>query len=84
MAGRGGATDRPAKGTAPTAPGRVIRLYTQEDFARRPHHDTPEIRRRELSQLCLDLRAMEVGGIEWLDEPPEAALSAAEELLERL
>ena len=70
-----------------TAPGRVIRLYTAEDFHRRPDHDAPEILRRELSQMCL---ALEAGGVpdplelEWLDAPPDAALTAAETLLDRL
>ena len=67
-----------------TAPGRVIRLYTAEDFHRRAPADTPEILRRELSQLVLQLRAMRVSGIEWLDPPPVAALAAADALLDRL
>jgi ATP-dependent helicase HrpB len=37
-------------------PGTVVRLYTAEDFARRPAQDTPEVMRRELAQLLLDLR----------------------------
>src|ERR1019366_7768841 len=40
-----------------TAPGRVIRLYTADDFHRRPDHDAPEILRRELSQMWLALEA---------------------------
>jgi ATP-dependent helicase HrpB len=67
-----------------TAPGRVIRLYTAEDFHRRAAEDTPEILRRELSQMVLQLRAMRVDGIEWLDAPPAAALAAADALLDRL
>ncbi len=67
-----------------TAPGRVIRLYTAEDFHRRAASDTPEILRRELSQLVLQLRAMRVSGVEWLDAPPRAALAAADALLDRL
>ena len=43
-----------------TAPGRVIRLYSAEDFHRRPAADVPEILRRELSQLVLQLRAMKI------------------------
>ena len=35
-----------------TASGHVVRLYTAEDFHRRPDHDAPEIARRELSQMC--------------------------------
>ena len=38
-----------------TGPGRVLRLYTVEDYQLRPEHDTPEILRSDLSQLCLAL-----------------------------
>jgi ATP-dependent helicase HrpB len=70
-----------------TGPGRVLRLYTMEDYLRRPEHDEPEIARSELSQLCLALRAMRIGpidGIDWLDAPPAAAVESAESLLDRL
>src|SRR5262249_6243612 len=67
-----------------TGPGRVIRLYSAEDFHRRPAMDVSEILRRELSQTVLHLRAMEIDGIEWLADPPEAALTAANALLDRL
>jgi ATP-dependent helicase HrpB len=67
-----------------TAPGRVIRLYSAEDFHRRPAADVPEILRRELSQLVLQLRAMKIAQLSWLDPPPEAALAAANTLLDRL
>jgi len=67
-----------------TAPGRVIRLYSAEDFHRRPAADPPEIARRELSQVVLQLRAMKISALEWLDAPPEAALAAANALLDRL
>jgi ATP-dependent helicase HrpB len=73
------ATQRAGR-AARTAPGRVIRLYTIED-------DAPEITRRELSELCLNLRAMGLANpqsLAWLDPPPEAAVSRAEDLLERL
>jgi ATP-dependent helicase HrpB len=80
------ATQRAGR-AARTAPGRVIRLYTLEDFQRRPEHDAPEITRRELSELCLNLRAMGIANptaLQWLDPPPIAAVSRAEDLLERL
>ncbi len=67
-----------------TAPGRVIRLYSAEDFHRRPAADVPEILRRELSQLVLQLRAMKIAQLDWLDQPPEAAFAAANALLDRL
>jgi len=70
-----------------TAPGQVLRLYSEEDYLRRPEHDAPEIMRSDLSQLCLTLRAMEIPNtqaIEWLDSPPEIALKNAHALLDRL
>ncbi|MGB8535333.1 MAG: ATP-dependent helicase HrpB [Acidobacteriaceae bacterium] len=67
-----------------TAPGRVLRLYGIEDYQRRPEHDEPEITRSDLSQLCLALRAMSIGDLDWLDAPPEAAWHSAEALLDRL
>jgi ATP-dependent helicase HrpB len=67
-----------------TGPGRVLRLYTVEDYLRRPEHDEPEIARSELSQLCLALRAMRVADIDWLDAPPATSVEKAESLLDRL
>ena len=70
-----------------TAPGRVLRLYTEEDYSRRPDHDAPEILRSDLSQLCLTLRAMggaQVNDISWLAAPAAAAVQQAEALLDRL
>jgi ATP-dependent helicase HrpB len=67
-----------------TAPGRVIRLYTAEDFHRRPAADAPEILRRELSQVVLQLRAMKIDTLDWLEPPPDAALAAANRLLDIL
>ena len=70
-----------------TGPGRVLRLYTVEDYQLRPEHDTPEILRSDLSQLCLVLRTLQIDSgkdIEWLDSPPEAAVESAELLLGRL
>ncbi len=70
-----------------TGPGRVVRLYTEEDYLRRPEQDAPEVMRSDLSQLCLDLRAMgisNVNDIDWLDAPPAAAVERADALLDRL
>jgi ATP-dependent helicase HrpB len=70
-----------------TGPGRVLRLYPEEDYARRPEHDAPEILRSDLSQLCLTLRAMQIphlDGIDWLTAPPVEAIRNAESLLDRL
>lgn len=67
-----------------TREGRAIRLYTRLDFDARPEHDAPEIHRVDLSQTILELRAAGVSRLEWLDEPKNQALSAAETLLNRL
>jgi ATP-dependent helicase HrpB len=70
-----------------TAPGRVLRLYPEEDFLRRPEHDTPEIARSDLSQLCLTLRSMKLESprtLDWLDVPPADAVQNAEALLDLL
>ncbi|MDR3763987.1 MAG: ATP-dependent helicase HrpB [Acidobacteriota bacterium] len=79
------ATQRAGR-AARTAPGQVVRLYSEEDFLRRPEHDTPEILRSDLSQLCLDLRAMglHAADVAWLDAPPATAVEQAEDLLDRL
>src|ERR1019366_1490253 len=70
-----------------TGPGRVVRLYSAEDFHRRADHDEPEILRRELSQMCLQLEAAGIHDplqLDWLDAPPASALDAAERLLDKL
>src|SRR5439155_21919676 len=40
-----------------TGPGRAIRLYPREDFARRPAHDVPQILREDLAPTALLLGA---------------------------
>ncbi len=70
---------------ARTGPGTVIHLYTGEDFARRPAQDVPELLRRELSQLLLDLDALHlnIDKLPWLAAPPLDHVNAARELLNR-
>lgn len=70
-----------------TAPGRVLRLYPQMDFAQRPAQETPEILRGGLAQLCQLLRTLGIDDpreIAWLDAPPDAAVEQASALLDRL
>jgi ATP-dependent helicase HrpB len=70
-----------------TGPGQVLRLYPEEDYLLRTEHETPEILRSDLSQLCLALRAMQIhdsNTVDWLDPPPPSALQNAESLLDRL
>jgi len=80
------ATQRAGR-SARTAPGRVIRLYPREDFVRRPAQDAPEITRRELSQLLVNLHGCGVRdalALPWLTPPPGPSIAAAETLLGRL
>jgi ATP-dependent helicase HrpB len=70
-----------------TGPGRVLRLYTEQDFLQRPEQAAPEIVRSDLSQLCLSLRAMgitHVNDVDWMDAPPAATVQSAEALLDLL
>lgn len=80
---RASATQRAGR-AGRTRPGRALRLYTKGDFDTRPEHDTPEIRRVDLAQTLLELRAAGIRDLEWLDAPKEDAMRAAEELLDRL
>ena len=67
-----------------TRPGRCLRLYTNADFESRAEHETPEIRRVDLAQTELELRAAGTTDLAWLEAPPEDSLAAATQLLQRL
>jgi ATP-dependent helicase HrpB len=70
-----------------TREGRCLRLYTAQDFGARPEHETPEVRRLDLAESVLELRAAGVGdprAFEWFEAPQPEALEAAETLLRRL
>jgi ATP-dependent helicase HrpB len=70
-----------------TAPGRCLRLYTKHDHDTRPEHELPEIRRLDLAETVLALRAagvQDVAGFGWLDPPEPSAVEHAESLLIRL
>ncbi|HYG81594.1 MAG TPA: helicase-related protein, partial [Pyrinomonadaceae bacterium] len=70
-----------------TRAGRCLRLYTAQDFGARPEHETPEVRRLDLAESVLELRAAgvtDVGEFEWFEPPSPESLEAAETLLRRL
>jgi ATP-dependent helicase HrpB len=70
-----------------TQAGRVLRLYTRPDFESRPEHETPEIRRAELTETVLMLHGSgirDLSSFTWFDPPPPSAIAAAEGLLVRL
>lgn len=70
-----------------TAPGQCLRLWTERDQAGHIPVDLPEIRRVDLSEMLLLLRAGGVGdvaGLRWLDLPEPRALERSERLLRDL
>jgi ATP-dependent helicase HrpB len=80
---RASATQRAGR-AGRTRAGRVLRLYTKGDFEGRREHELPEIARADLSEAVLSLAGAGVTSpsqLDWLTPPPEAALSAAQELL---
>jgi ATP-dependent helicase HrpB len=67
-----------------TAPGHCMRLWSQAEHDERPAQELPEIKRLDLSEMVLTLKAAGVEDLRkfrWLESPGEAALSHAEELL---
>ncbi len=67
-----------------TAPGSCVRLWSAQDHARRPAREAPEVRRLDLSEAVLALKAADAGDLRkfrWLDPPTPDALDHAEELL---
>ncbi len=67
-----------------TAPGRCVRLWTEREHALKPPFDLPEVRRIDLSEVILTLKAMGVtnpASFPWIEPPDEKALAHAERLL---
>ena len=67
-----------------TAPGQCVRLWSRLEHDERPPHELPEIRRLDLSEVVLTLKAAGVDDLRkfrWLEKPDEIALTHAEELL---
>jgi ATP-dependent helicase HrpB len=70
-----------------TAPGTCIRLWSRAEHDERVPHEMPEIRRLDLSEVVLTLKASGVEDLRafrWLEKPDEISLTHAEELLEDL
>ena len=67
-----------------TAPGVCVRLWTERDHARRPAHELPEVKRLDLSEVVLTLKASgitDTGAFEWFERPDPRGLERAESLL---
>ena len=67
-----------------TAPGKCVRLWSRPEHDERPPHELSEIRRLDLSEVVLTLKAAGVEDLRkfrWLEKPDEIALTHAEQLL---
>ena len=67
-----------------TAPGRCIRLWSRPEHDERAPQELPEIKRLDLAEVVLTLKAAGVGDLRkfrWLEKPDEISLTHAEELL---
>ena len=67
-----------------TAPGLCRRLWSREEHAHRPAQELPEVKRLDLAEVVLTLKAAGVEDLRtfrWLEPPEEQALAHAEELL---
>ncbi|HRE82504.1 MAG TPA: ATP-dependent helicase HrpB [Opitutaceae bacterium] len=67
-----------------TAPGVCVRLWTEKEHAHRPLQELPEVKRLDLSEVVLTLKASGVDDVvqfPWLERPESKALARAELLL---
>jgi len=67
-----------------TAPGHCMRLWSEPEHGERPAQELPEIKRLDLSEVVLTLKAagvLDLREFRWLEAPTDAALDHAEELL---
>ena len=67
-----------------TAPGVCMRLWSREEHGHRAPRELPEVKRLDLSEVVLTLKAAGVADLRkfrWLDAPDEQGLAHAEELL---
>ena len=70
-----------------TAPGVCMRLWSREEHGHRLVQELPEIKRLDLAEVVLTLKAAGVEDLRkfrWLEKPDEISLTHAEELLEDL
>jgi ATP-dependent helicase HrpB len=67
-----------------TAPGVCVRLWTEREHARRALQELPEVKRLDLSEVVLTLKAAgidDIANFPWLEKPEPRALERAERLL---
>jgi len=67
-----------------TGPGQCYRLFTKHDFETRAAFETPEIKRADLAQTVLELKALGIQqtlDFNWFDPPAPSSLESARQLL---
>lgn len=77
-------SDQRAGRAGRTSPGRCLRLWSQPEHEERAPRELPEIKRLDLAEVVLTLKAAGVDDLRafrWLEKPDEISLSHAEELL---
>ncbi len=80
-------SDQRAGRAGRTAPGICVRLWTEREHAQRPLQELPEVKRLDLAEVVLTLKAAGIDDIHsfpWLEKPEPKALERAEMLLEDL
>ncbi len=80
-------SDQRAGRAGRTAPGVCVRLWTEREHAQRPLQELPEVKRLDLAEVVLTLKASGIDDIHnfpWLEKPEPKALERAETLLEDL
>jgi ATP-dependent helicase HrpB len=78
------AADQRAGRAGRTAPGHCLRLWTAHDHGARAAQEIPEVKRLDLSEVILTLKASGVNDVtkfRWLEPPDARALERAETLL---
>src|SRR5581483_7439063 len=78
------AADQRAGRAGRTAPGRCLRLWTAHEHGGRPAQEIPEVKRLDLAEVILTLKAAGVADVKsfhWLETPASPALERAETLL---
>jgi ATP-dependent helicase HrpB len=77
-------SDQRAGRAGRTAPGVCMRLWSREEHSHRAPQELPEIKRLDLAEVVLTLKAADVDDLRkfrWLEKPDEISLTHAEELL---
>jgi ATP-dependent helicase HrpB len=78
------AADQRAGRAGRTAPGHCLRLWSAHEQGARPLQEIPEVRRLDLSEVILTLKAVGVNDMKtfrWLEPPDARSLERAETLL---